>query len=38
MVIGVVGVIGITLVRAVVELGWRLYKKRTRKQETTLPW
>jgi hypothetical protein len=33
-----VGIIGLILVRAVVELGWRLYKKRSRRQETTLPW
>jgi hypothetical protein len=38
MVVGGVGVIGFTLVRAVVELGCRLYQKRTRKQDTTLPW
>jgi hypothetical protein len=38
MVVGGVGVIGLTLVRAVVELGWRLYKKRSRRQDTPLPW
>ena len=38
MVVGGVGIIGFTLVRVVVELGWRLYKKRSRRQETNLSW
>jgi hypothetical protein len=39
MVVGGVGVIGMTLVCAVVELGRYIYKKtRTRKPDVILPW